>query len=290
LTVINPPVFVTGQWDFLLGNLAASYGADLQYNSTNTDTTFGTTTSFGISDINGTPTPVMHFTPPAAQQWGGYIMYHGAAPNGGGAYVNQYILIFDIYYPANSDATWRSLWQTDTGNTSDGDLFVGTSDGLGISSIYDGYVSPGAWHRIAAAFDLTEPVLTKFIDGVKVGNQTAGLSGVDGRFSLDPSALVFADNDGDVAEAFVSSIQFSNGRRPDAFIEALGGPSPLKIPGIIRATVANGQVVIHWSGGVALQSADSPAGPWSTVSGTVGQSSYAPSPLGAAKFYRPQIP
>jgi hypothetical protein len=290
LTVINPPVFVTGQWDFLLGNLAASYGADLQYNSTNTDTTFGTTTSFGISDINGTPTPVMHFTPPAAQQWGGYIMYHGAAPNGGGAYVNQYTLIFDIYYPANSDATWRSLWQTDTGNTSDGDLFVGTSDGLGISSIYDGYVSPGAWHRIAAAFDLTGPVLTKFIDGVKVGNQTAGLSAVDSRFSLDPSALVFADNDGDVAEAFVSSIQFSNARRPDAFIEALGGPSPLKIPGIIRATVANGQVVIHWSGGVALQSADSPAGPWPTVSGTAGQSSYAPSPLGPAKFYRPQIP
>jgi hypothetical protein len=290
LTVINPPVFVTGQWDFLLGNLAASYGADLQYNSTNTDTTFGTTTSFGISDINGTPTPVMHFTPPAAQQWGGYIMYHGAAPNGGGAYVNQYTLIFDLYYPANSDATWRSLWQTDTGNTSDGDLFVGTSDGLGISSIYDGYVSPGAWHRIAAAFDLTGPVLTKFIDGVKVGNQTAGLSAVDSRFSLDPSALVFADNDGDVAEAFVSSIQFSNGRRPDAFIEALGGPSPLKIPGIIRATLANGQVVIHWSGGVALQSADSPAGPWATVSGTAGQSSYTPSPLGPAKFYRPQIP
>ena len=28
-------------------------------------------------------------------------------------------------------------------------------DGLGISSIYDGYISAGAWHRIAAAFDLT---------------------------------------------------------------------------------------------------------------------------------------
>jgi hypothetical protein len=289
LTVVNPPVFVTGQWDFLLGNLAASYGADLQYNGDAGDTTFGTTTSFGISDINGTPTPVMHFTPSTAQ-WGGYKMYHGAAPNGGGAYVNQYTLVFDVYYPANSDLTWRSLWQTDTGNTSDGDLFVSTANGLGISSIYDGFVSPGAWHRIAAAFDLTGPVLTKFIDGVKVGNQTAGLSGVDGRFSLDPHALVFADNDGDVAEAYVSCVQFSNGRRPDAFIEALGGPSPLKIPGIIRATLANGQVAIHWSGGVALQSADSPAGPWTTVSGTAGQSSYTPSPLGPAKFYRPQMP
>jgi hypothetical protein len=293
LTVINPPVFVTGQWDFLHTNLAASYGIDMQFFDTTVegDTTFGTTTSFGISDINGVPTPVMHFTP-SVLQWGGYKMYHGAAPNGGGAYVNQYTLVFDIYYPPSSDGTWRSLWQTDENNdaNNDGDLFVSTADGLGISSIYDGYISAGAWHRIAAAFDLTVPVLTKFVDGVKVGNQTAGLSNVDGRFALDPSALAFADNDGDVAEAYVSSVQFSNGRRPDAFIEALGGPSPLKIPGIIRADRVSGQVVIHWSGGVALQSADSLAGPWTTVSGTAGQSSYTPSPLGPAKFYRPQIP
>jgi hypothetical protein len=300
LTVINPPVFVTGQWDFLSNNLAASYGADLQFHDAGVqgDTTFGTTISFGIPDINGVPTPVMHFIPSTAQ-WGGYVMYHGAEPNGGGAYVNQYTLVFDMYYPPSSDGVWRSLWQTSLGNSNDGDLFVGNSssypspDGLGISSIYDGYVSAGAWHRIAAAFDLTgpgSPVLTKFIDGVKVGNQTSGLSGQDGRFSLDPSALVFADNDGDVAEAFVSSIQFSNGRRPDAFLEALGGPSPLKIPGIIRAEMVSGRVVIRWSGGVALQSADSLAGPWTTVPGTAGQSSYTPSPLNQNKFYRPQIP
>ncbi len=288
LTVVNPAVFVTGQWDFLLGDLTATYGADLQYNGTEGDTTFGTTTSFGLPDINGAPTTVMHFTPPAAQ-WGGYTMYHGAAPNGGGAYVNQYTLIFDIYYPPSSDGTWRSLWQTATGNGNDGDLFVSDSDGLGISSIYDGYVSPGEWHRIAAAFDLTVPLLTKFIDGVKVGSQTLS-EGVDGRWSLDASALVFADNDGDVAEAYVSSIQFSNGRRPDAFIEALGGPSAFKIPGAIRADLIGGEVVIRWSGGVALESADSLAGPWTTVSGTVGQFSYTPSPLVPAKFYRPQLP
>ena len=87
----------------------------------------------------------------------------------------------------------------------------------------------------------------------------------------------------------VSSVQFSNGRRPDAFIEALGGPSPLKIPGIIKAGVEAGQIVIRWTGGVAIQSADSLAGPWTTVSGTAGQSSYT-APSGQKKFYRPQIP
>ena len=304
LTVINPAVFVTGQWDFLSTNLAASYGIDLQFfdATVRADTTFGTTTSFGIGDINGVPTPVMHFIP-SVPQWGGYVMTHGAAPNGGGGYVNQYTLIYDLYFPPGADGMWRSLWQTSPGNGNDGDLFVGdanSGNGIGISSVYDGVVTASAWHRLAFAFDLTgtetgtapTPLLTKFIDGVKVGSQIL-YDGMDGRWSLDPTALLFASDaaDADVApEAYVSSVQFSNGRRPDAFLEALGGPSPLKIPGIIRATVANGQVVIHWSGGVALQSADSPAGPWSTVSGTAGQSSYAPSPLGPAKFYRPQIP
>jgi hypothetical protein len=303
-TVINPPVFVTGQWDFLSTNLAASYGIDMEFFDITVrgDTTFGTTTSFGISDINGVPTAVMHFIP-SVPQWGGYVMTHGAVPNGGGDYVNQYTLIYDIYFPPGADGTWRSLWQTDPSNGNDGDLFVGNANsgnGIGISSVYDGVVTASAWHRLAFAFDLTgtetgtapTPVLTKFIDGVKVGNQILN-NGKDGRWSLDPTALLFASDgaDADVApEAYISSVQFSNGRRPDAFLAALGGPSPLKIPGSIRATVANGQVVIHWSGGVALQSSDSLAGPWTNVSGTAGQSSYTPTPQEQKKFYRPQIP
>ena len=207
--------------------------------------------------------------------------------------VNQYTLIYDIYYPASSDFTYRSLWQTDVSNNSDGDLFINPGNGVGITSIYDGTVSAGEWHRIAVAFDLTgpgqAPVLTKFIDGVKVGNQTSGLSGKDGRFAVGPYALLFADNDGDVAETYVSSVQFSTGRRPDAFLQALGGPSALKIPGAIRADVISGNVVIRWSGGVPLQSAPAASGPWTLVPGTAGQFTYVP-PAGPAKYYRPQIP
>jgi hypothetical protein len=215
--------------------------------------------------------------------------------------VNQYTLIYDIYYPSTSDNKWRSMWQTATANGNDGDLYVGNWNGLGISSVYDGWVSPAAWHRIAFALDLSgpgeAPVLTKFLDGVKQPHNVDGTTlvnqvlgeGTDGRWSLDPYALVFADESGDVAEAYVSSIQFSDGRRPDAYIQALGGPNALKIPGIIRADLVGGQVVIRWSGGVALQSAESLAGPWTTVDGTAGQYTYTPSPLAGQKFYRPKI-
>jgi hypothetical protein len=195
--------------------------------------------------------------------------------------------VYDIYLPFSN---WRSLLQTATGNGNDGDLFINPTGGLGISGTYEGFISNGQWHRIAAAIDLTGPVLTKFIDGVKVGNQTTGLEVLDGRFALDPSALLFADDTSDYAETFVSSIQFSNGRRPDAFIAALGGPSALKIPGAIRASKVNGNVVISWTGGVPLQSADSLNGPWTPVPRTAGQVNYTPSPLDQTKFYRPQIP
>jgi hypothetical protein len=290
LTVINPPVFVTGQWDFNNGNLAATVGNDLQFHdaAVQADTSFGTTTALAVPDINGVPASIVHIVPNAFP-WGGFTMFHGAVPNGGGAFVNQYTLIYDVYLPF---VAWRSLLQTDLSNVSDGDLFISPTGGIGISGTYDGNVAIGDWHRIALAMDLSgpgqAPVLAKFVDGVKVGNQTGGLSSVDGRFSLGTSALLFADNDGDANDTYISSVQFSNGRRPDAFIEALGGPSAAKIPGAISARPQGSSIIIRWTGGVPLQSADSLNGPWTTVTGAT--SPYTvPSP-GLTKYYRPQIP
>lgn len=288
ISVINPAVFVSGQWDFNSSNLVATLGADLQYfdAGVQADTTFAMTADFGLPDINGQPTTVMHYNP-SVTNWGGYKMLHGAAPNGGGAYVNQYTLIYDLYLPIPG---WRPLLQTDLSNSNDGDFFIRPDGGIGINNIYDGNVPFGEWHRVAIAIDLAgqPPVLAKYIDGVKVGNQTTSLSAVDGRFSLDPSALLFADESGDNAETFVSSVQFSNGRRPDAFIAALGGPSASKIPGAITAKVQAGSVVIRWTGGVPLQGADVITGPWSTVVGAT--SPYTVPSVGGKKYYRPQIP
>src|SRR5213595_2051515 len=72
------PGQVIGQWDFNSGTLAQSAGStvgDLQYidgdgGLTQTGTKFGTTTSFGISDINGSAASVMCF--PAATNGMGY--------------------------------------------------------------------------------------------------------------------------------------------------------------------------------------------------------------------------
>jgi hypothetical protein len=298
LTVINPAVFVAGQWDFLDANLAPTVGAALEYGdaTAQSDTTFGTTTSFGIPDINGVPTAVMHFAPSTTPVWWGYKLFPSAPPNGGGTNINQYTLIYDIYYPVGSDG-YRSLWQTDVNNTLYSSLYIGNADvgfGIGVGSTYDGAFTNGVWHRLAFAIDLNgpggqAPIMAKFIDGVKVADQTTDLSPADGSLSVGAYGLLFAEASGDFAPGYVSSVQFSNGRRPDAFIEALGGSSALKIPGAIKASVSGGVVTIKWTGGVALQQADSLTGTWSTVDGTAGQSSYNP-PAGQKKFFRPQIP
>src|ERR1041385_1962779 len=126
INVINPSALVTGQWDFN-GNLAATVGQDLQYfdSGVATDSSFGTTAVLGIPNINGQDTTVLHLNP-STVPWGGLVMFHGATPNGGGAFVNQYTLVYDLYVPYGA---WRSLLQTGTGNTSDGDLFINPSGG-----------------------------------------------------------------------------------------------------------------------------------------------------------------
>jgi hypothetical protein len=232
-------------------------------------------------------------TNPSTNAWGGYKMYHGAAANGGGTNVNQYTLIFDVLYPSIADHAWRAILQASTNVFTGGDdseYYINQADRIGISGIYNGNVTPDVWHRIALAVDMAgpglHPVLEKFIDGVKVGEQTAGLDPtIDQRFSLNPLlALLFAEDNGYNNDAYVSSVQFRSGRLSDAALAAMGGPTADKIPGAICASEQGANVIIKWSG-TTLQSADSVNGPWTTVAGAA-KPYQVPAPLAAKKFYR----
>jgi hypothetical protein len=279
-----PAAFVSGQWDFNQSDLAATFGQPLQYfdAQVQTDTTFGTTTSFGISDMDGQPVNVMFCNPTSGGAWGGIVVPHGIAPNGGGTNVNQYTVIMDILYPS-STAGYRALWQTDPANASDSEVFFNGANALGISSRYDGELTLDTWHRVALAFDLTKRELGKYIDGVNVvtgpvgnaplgnhdaqylsANTDASGGGVDLRWSLGATALLLADEDGEVQPVYVSSVQVRNGRMTDAAIEAMGAPKATKIPGSIKAVQSGNSILIEWTGAV-LESASTPAGPWSVV-------------------------
>lgn len=215
---------VTGQWDFNSSNLTASVGASLTYRG---DT--ATATIFTPATIGGQSAVVMGF--PAATPAQGFVMAHGIAPNGGGSLVNRYTLIMDVMFPAASTGQWRSLFQTDGANTTDGELFVNPANGIGISSVYAGTIPADTWHRVAFVFDLTLGTgrLRKFIDGAFVGAQDLS-AGVDGRWAMNPTALLFTDENNETRAGFVNSLQVHDLALPDSYLAALGGATAAGIP------------------------------------------------------------
>jgi hypothetical protein len=161
-----------------------------------------------------------------------------------------------------------------------------------VNGVYQGKILPNTWHRVALAVDLAgpgpNPVVAKFIDGVKVGQQVLP-AGRDSRWSLStrpdaPFALLFAGLATEVQEGYVSSVQFRSGRLSDAAIAAMGGPSSGKIPGAVCALSVSGVPEIRWSGSELLR-ADSINGPWTPIVGAA-KPYPVPSPLGGMKFYR----
>jgi YVTN family beta-propeller protein len=225
---------VTGQWDFSRGDLRATVGADLEYlgNTTNV-------TTFPSMNINGQSTRVMAIGSNSITQ--GFYMRHGAGPNGGGHFVNQYTLIMDVMFPTASSGQWRALFQTDPFNHAgnDAEFYVGNGsatpdpNGLGAEGQFNGTLLPDTWYRVAFAVDLAAPAgqqLLKYVNGALVGSQSLS-GGVDGRYALGPTAALFTSGlNGSTQPGSVSSIQFVNGTLPPSAIAALGGPNASKLP------------------------------------------------------------
>jgi len=141
-------------------------------------------------------------------------------------------MVWDLLLPSIPE--WFSFFNSDDVNGNDGDLFMDSAGGIGISSVYHGVVGVNTWHRIAASYDLTTSTLSKYIDGQLVGSQTLS-SGVDGRWSLysvnDPAngLLLLADNDGETGAGYINSFYFIDRVMTGDEIGALGGPNAVGI-------------------------------------------------------------
>jgi hypothetical protein len=230
------------QWDFTNGDLGATFGTAVAQFAFDADlyAQFGSTTDFGIAGPQGNEADVMFIEPPF--QLNAIVVVHDSLPNPAGAvYVNEYTLIFDMYMPQDTfdNFSWFSFYNTSDANANDGDLFVRLPDGgIGISGVYNGSLEPDTWHRVALTwtYDADDEVmdLRKYIDGVLVGTQD-NLGSVDGRFAMyssndgDPADFewfwLLADNDGDEAPAYISSMYFVDRPLTESEIFDLGGPN-----------------------------------------------------------------
>lgn len=208
---------------------------------------FGTDTGFGLPAIGDGETAVMKvnaLSPDAAIH---------VNPDIDGP-IQTYTLVYDLYVPGDQGG-WTALLQTDVTNGSDGELFIrdnGTSGGLGISSNYQGAISYEAWNRVAITMTVQDGkhVLTKYVNGVKIGTQTVDSNATDGsRWTLDGDKgfLLFADESDETSDLYLSSVAFTPEALSDAQIGALGG---VTVSGPLSGGQADGAFQLNFKNGV----------------------------------------
>jgi hypothetical protein len=219
-----------GQWDFNSSNLTATVGSDLVYNDAGTGAfpTYGSTTAFGISAVNGTNATVMKF--PGATN--GMVFNMPTPPaNGRGTYVDNYTLVLDVLYPSASNLKARPILETDdnTVNTLLGtDLAISSANGMGlVGGNFFGTLNPNTWYRIGFVVETNR--LKTYIDGNLVGTQTAQSD----RLVLVASStarLLSESLTNSAASGYANSIQIYGSALNAGQMAALGAPAADGLP------------------------------------------------------------
>lgn len=223
---------LTGLWKFdNSGSLGqATVGTDLSF----TGAAPGTW-SASLVDDHGASLSGVITTAPAA--FGNQIIAsHGIAPNGGGVYVNEYTIVLDLFSPAGSRNSWRTIYQTNTGNSNDGDYFIDpATDVVGVGAM--GYSAASmdetSWTRLVVTFNLESGPsdIRTYMNGTLFNVHNVPTGGLDGRFSLDPTVLFVSDNDGDNAPLNVGAIAIYDGALTAGEVAALGvAGAPIPVP------------------------------------------------------------
>jgi hypothetical protein len=224
------------EWDFSGGlspSLQSGGTATMTYlnAASQANTTFGTTGG-AIPNPAGGSTGYAYFAGNSIPGGlGGYTMsYTGVPANGGGAYVNDYTMIWDLYIPS---LNWTALMNTAPDHSNDADFYVADDGTVGIGAL--GYssssvVAAGQWYRIAFVQDQTDNKSLYYVNGTQVFSGAAG--GLDGRFSLytgsdaPPQLVILGEGDtsGNYAnDLYLSAFYFSDTVLSDATIAGFGG-------------------------------------------------------------------
>ena len=223
------------QWNFD-GNLDAAFGSgilDYYTGDAQSQTTFGTASALAALTPDGGDPNVAAID--FRNELEAFICLSGFGPNGGGAYTNDYTMIWDIYVPQSSwdNFNWLSVYNTNDTNSNDGDhwIWMGAEPGeWGVGDFgYGAAIRPDTWHRYALTFtsnDSGDVKVRQFVDGTLTG---VGETGTDGRWSLynvdfpdNPWFFVMADDSGDMAPCVIASFYVADYAWDPADIKALG--------------------------------------------------------------------
>lgn len=217
---------------------------------------------------------------------------HGIRPNGGGAYVNRYSIVMDIFSPPGSRSAWRAIFQTSENNANDADYFIrNTDDRLGVAALgYAPAINETLWTRLVVTVALEATASSSVIRTYLNGNLHYTHTGqaLDGRFSLGPTVLFFADDNNENAPLHVAALAIYDGPLSAADVAALGVPRPagLFAPPILAPPTVGQQVILTWRAtpGYWLQRSTNLTD-WESLEATFGLGSHA-EPVRDRAFFR----
>jgi hypothetical protein len=155
-----------------------------------------------------------------------YIAEHNISPNGGGTRVNEFTIVMDIKVPHLGE--WYTLYQISLLNNDDGEWFFDRQGRMGVRAT--GYTDPiivaGKWCRLAMSVKNGERY-DYYLNGQLVLNGQP--NGIDERFSLGPTVLLFADENQEDNPIDVAEIKMYSRALGGDEIASLGGFDDLYI-------------------------------------------------------------
>lgn len=262
LTVNSRTGVVYGLWDFANLDLTRGVGTLEFAGQAGALTTFGMTDGAAVPHIDGAQSTYMN-VPAFTARADGYLLSMPTTPNGGGGYLNQYSMVWDIHAPS---INWLPFFNSDPSNGNDADFYVSDTGALGIGALgYSpaGGIQAGQWYRVAFVANLTSGRVAYYVNGQPVRVRTGGAL-TDGRFALytgdhaGPDVMLFSEPSGAYTlNAHLSSFLFVNRQLSAAELAELGGPKAGGIafidttPAPITVSVDGhgGMFEISWAGG-----------------------------------------
>lgn len=202
---------LVGEWDFNdpADLAAATVGPDLALTGSQT----------AVAGVNATDGAVR------IGEGSHYTVTPGIAGNGGGSFVNEWTLVYDIKCPLTKK--YSALLQTTIANNDDGDLFVKKSTDYSKASVGvgdTGYaldaIAADTWYRLVVRVD-NGNFYELWLNGGRIIRSEATWP-VDGRYALQSQFYLFADNDGEEDTIDVSLVALYDTALSEADIEGLG--------------------------------------------------------------------
>lgn len=225
-----PDSITRGNWRFTqgLGDVIGQGSKLRPANYTNTNPfyqpIFGRCNQFNITPLSSENDSIMYI--PKQGFDGGLFVYTNSITESYGTEDEHYSIIMDVLFPESSLGNWISLFQTNTLNLNDAELFINPDNKIGVSEQYFGNIEANTWYRIAVTVNITSGFMRLYLDGELQGeipiesNRWAVLnSSVSGERQ---GFLLFADDTEETQPLYLASLQFRDYEMSGSVISNLG--------------------------------------------------------------------